>query len=223
MSYKQEYFNEANLRQKTTDLLEEFGNEQRKPSINFLPDKSTLLILDMVEYFLSTDSNAYIPSAKAILPNIHRLIGFFLKQNRPVILTRHINTDQNAGMMNRWWKKLITVDDPQSKIISEFDTYDLRVLTKEQYDAFHNTSLKDILIQSETSQVVITGVMTHICCESTARSAFTNGFEVFFPVDGTATYNEEYHRASLLNLSHGFAIITYVDRLINQARSVENI
>jgi isochorismate hydrolase len=31
------------------------------------------------------------------------------------------------------------------------------------------------------------------------------GFEVFFTIDGTATYNEDHHWATLFNLSHGFA------------------
>ena len=53
--------------------------------------------------------------------------------------------------------------------------------------------------------MVVSGVMTHLCCETTARSAFVRGFEVFFLIDGTATYNKEHHLATLLNLSHGFA------------------
>jgi isochorismate hydrolase len=68
--------------------------------------------------------------------------------------------------------------------------------------------------QSRVSQVVICGVMTHLCCESTARSAFMHGFEVFFPVDGSATYNQAYHQATLLNLSHGFATLTTVAEIL---------
>ncbi|PIV27689.1 MAG: isochorismatase, partial [Anaerolineae bacterium CG03_land_8_20_14_0_80_58_20] len=45
-------------------------------------------------------------------------------------------------------------------------------------------------------------------CETTARSAFVRGFEVFFCADGTATYTKELHRSTLLNLSHGVAIPT---------------
>jgi isochorismate hydrolase len=47
--------------------------------------------------------------------------------------------------------------------------------------------------------------MTHLCCETTARSAFVRGFEVFFTIDGTATYNQGFHLGTLVNLSHGFA------------------
>ena len=50
--------------------------------------------------------------------------------------------------------------------------------------------------------------MTHLCCETTARSAFVHGYEVFFLVDGTATYNQDFHRASLMNLAHGVAVLS---------------
>ena len=87
-------------------------------------------------------------------------------------------------------------------------------IEKKQYDAFLQTLLEETLRQRKIEQIVITGVMTHLCCETTARSAFMRGFEVFFTVDGTATYNEELHRASLLTLSHGFAVPVTVDELL---------
>jgi len=48
----------------------------------------------------------------------------------------------------------------------------------------------------------------------TARSAFMRGFEVFFTIDGTATYNEGFHQATLLNLAHGFAKPVLVSELL---------
>jgi isochorismate hydrolase len=78
-------------------------------------------------------------------------------------------------------------------------------IRKTRYDAFFDTPLESLLNEEEIHQVVIGGLMTHLCCETTARSAFMRGFEVFFLVDGTATYTEDFHRASLLNLAHGFA------------------
>jgi isochorismate hydrolase len=56
--------------------------------------------------------------------------------------------------------------------------------------------------------------MTHLCCETTARSAFIQGYVVFFVVDGTATYTESFHRGSLLSLSHGFAVPILVDEIL---------
>jgi bifunctional isochorismate lyase/aryl carrier protein len=58
--------------------------------------------------------------------------------------------------------------------------------------------------------------MTHLCCETTARAAFVRGFDVFFLVDGTATYNQDYHQATLLNLAHGVAVLTDVNKIIKE-------
>ena len=71
--------------------------------IVFHPERAALLVLDMQDYFLREGSHAFIPSAPAILPNIEKLIESFYEANRPVIFTRHLNTD--AGMMSRWWAR----------------------------------------------------------------------------------------------------------------------
>jgi isochorismate hydrolase len=43
-----------------------------------------------------------------------------------------------------------------------------------------------------------------------------HGFEVFFAIDGTATYNEEHQRATLLNLSHGFATLVLAQDIVGK-------
>ena len=109
-------------------------------------------------------------------------------------------------------------DNPLSEISPEIEFSTGDVIQKSQYDAFFGTTLEGLLRRKVVDQVVISGVMTHLCCETTARSAFMRGFEVFFLVDGTATYNEEFHRAALLNLAHGFAIVTLVDQVLTKLR-----
>ena len=115
--------------------------------------------------------------------------------------------------MPKWWRGTIEEQNPLSEIISEFNQVNITVIKKTQYDAFFETHLQRLLDEKGISQIVITGVMTHLCCETTARSAFVRGFAVFFPVDCTATYTEEFHLATLVNLSHGFAIPTTYSEL----------
>jgi isochorismate hydrolase len=124
--------------------------------------------------------------------------------------------------MGRWWRDLIKQDEERSLITREFDTNQATTILKNQYDAFYGTDLENILRREGITQVVITGVMTHLCCETTARSAFMRGFEVFFTVDGTATYNEEFHRATLLNLAHGFAVPVLMEELLMAFRENED-
>ena len=211
-SKKEVYFTRDNIRSESMKMLEELMYlRHRKP---FVREQTALLILDMQRYFLSEASHAFIPSSTAIVEGINRLVRAFSDHRMPVIVTRHINTPQDAGRMSTWWRELLTEDNPMSRLIDELQCDGAVCLDKCQYDAFYRTPLTDMLIERSVRQIVVCGVMTHLCCESTARSAFVRGFDVFFTIDGTATYNETFHRATLLNLSHGFAVPVLIEEII---------
>ncbi len=178
--------------------------------IRFSAERSALLIIDMQRYFLDRASHAFVPDAVGIVPKIKRLSEIYNKKALPVILTRHVNTDKDAGCLSQWWADLIKEKDSMSQIVSELDGVGDIIIKKTQYDAFYKTNLEDFLLKKRVKQVVITGVLTHLCCETTARSAFVRGFNVYFTEDCTATYDINFHKATLLNLSHGFAdIVTF--------------
>jgi isochorismate hydrolase len=113
-----------------------------------------------------------------------------------------------------WWHDSIIEENPNSQIDQRINRSPGIVIKKSRYDAFYDTALESILREKGVGQIVICGVMTHLCCETTARSAFMRGFEVFFTIDGTATYNEAFHRAALLNLAHGFATPVLVKEIL---------
>jgi bifunctional isochorismate lyase/aryl carrier protein len=175
--------------------------------------KAALLVLDMQHYFLDPNSHAFIPSGPAIIPGILRLVRVFENKQRPVILTRHLNSNSEAFMMRRWWRDLVREDSPLSRVASDLEVPGRKVICKSQYDAFYETPLDAILQAAKIEQVVISGVMTHLCCETTARSAFMHGYEVFVLIDGMATYHRAFHEATLLNLAHGFAFPVLVDEI----------
>lgn len=200
---KETYFSLDTVQQKAVAMLNGLHVSARTPTLT--PKNSALLILDMQDYFLDATSHAFVPNAAAIIPGIQTLIMAYAQHEYPIIFTQHLNTQEDAAMMGIWWHELITLDHPLSEITTDLDSNLGSVLRKSQYDAFFDTNLESWLKDRNVSQVVICGVMTHLCCETTARSAFMRGFEVFFTIDGTATYNEKFHRATLSNLSHGFA------------------
>lgn len=215
---KERYFTSHSLEHQARELLQQVADQSHKKTLEFQPSRSALLVLDMQAYFLEATSHAYIPSAEAILDGIVTLIKDYFTHGRPVIFTQQINTSGNAGMMSIWWKDLLTSNNPLHRIIPEIDLSMGTLIQKSQYDAFYQTSLEEMLHAKGVTQVVICGVMTHLCCETTARSAFIRGFEVFFPVDGTATYNLAYHKASLLNLAHGFASLVLMKDILEAIR-----
>lgn len=219
---KEQYYTQGTLQEKAQELLASVaGLRNRHTNIDFQPGKAALLVLDMQAYFLREGSHAFVPSAPAIVPKIGKLVSSFATDNYPVVFTRHINTPENAGMMASWWRDLINPQSAHSQNIAFGKSRKTIQITKTQYDAFFQTELEGTLHNFDITQVVICGVMTHLCCETTARSAFMRGFEVFFTVDGTATYNEELHRASLLTLAHGFAVPVLIEELLQKMENNE--
>lgn len=108
----------------------------------------------------------------------------------------------------------------ESKIISDLaPTEEEKIISKHRYSAFYNTDLEIVLRCLGIQDLVITGIMTNMCCESTARDAFYRDFRVFFTADGTGSINEEMHSASLLNLAFGFANIVKCEEIIGQLQA----
>lgn len=210
---KQLYFTLESIDFKALELLNHPNVTKKQGRSSITPELSALLILDMQSYFLDETSHAFVPSAKAIVPRLVALANNYRFKGLPVIFSQHLNNNQDAGLMATWWRELILPDHPPSLIVSDFDLSKCPIIEKSQYDAFYNTALETVLRDLEVKQVVISGVMTHLCCETTARSAFMRGFEVFFLADGTATYNEAFHLSSLINLSHGFATLKLISEI----------
>ena len=213
---KEAYFDLDNLQTLSKQWLESFGKPGKALRQPFNIQVAGLLVLDMQRYFVDENSHANVPSAAVIIPGLNAAASYFRNAGRPVIATQHINTPENAGMMASWWSELILNDHPLVGLAPDLDLMPHELLRKSQYDAFFESDLETRLIEQGVKQVVIGGVMTHLCCEMTARSAFVRGFEVYFLVDGTATYNREYHQAALLNLAHGTAVLTTIDQIIKE-------
>lgn len=62
-------------------------------------------------------------------------------------------------------------------------------------------------------EIIITGVMTNCCCETTARDVFMRDYRVFFASDATATVNEDLHLSTLKNLAFAFAHVLDAESL----------
>jgi isochorismate hydrolase len=213
---KEAYFQEGKISSLSTQWMDKFSAPSREVRQPLEPTTSALLILDMQEYFLREESHAFIPAARAIIPGLNRVIHQFREAERPVLASRHANSRENAAMMASWWAELLTLDHPLGAIDPDLDIRSEEIFLKAQYDAFYRSPLAGLLAADNVRQLVIGGVMTHLCCETTARAAFVRGYQVFFLADGTATYNADLHTASLRNLAHGCAVLTTTERVIGR-------
>jgi isochorismate hydrolase len=203
---KEKYFAENNIDTLSKEKFAEILKYSKHS--DWLPDlkHTALLVLDMQNYFLDKNSHAYIPSADAIKKNVQILCETFKRNSLPIIFSSHVNKNDSDGLFEKWWFKNNESNSDNSSIINELKSYPDEIIVKDSYDAFYNTNLYKILIENKIKDLIVTGVMTHLCCESTIRSAFVRDFRTFFLFDATADYNMDFHLSSFTNLSHGFTV-----------------
>jgi isochorismate hydrolase len=176
--------------------------------------RSALLVIDLQTYFQQI--------VQPVLENIQEVIHFCRQKNIPIIFTQHGHTDaaSDGGILGEWWGQVILQGTRDWKFIPEMkiEPEDL-VLQKKRYSAFFETNLEKLLRSKGIKDLIISGVMTNLCCETTARDAFMRDYRVFFLIDGTATGKEDYHLATLKNLGYGFAYLMTCNELIQNLES----
>ena len=73
------------------------------------------------------------------------------------------------------------------------------VVEKHSYNGFNDTNLDDILKSHGVETLVITGVATNVCVESTLREGYFRGYYVVVPEDCVASGNQALHEGALNN------------------------
>ena len=124
-----------------------------------------------------------------------------------VIHTRHVvrPDHSNIGILGKLVPK---VRDGMLDEGSESAAFhaDLRIepndvlLTKPRFGAFHGTDLDVILRSRGIDSLIITGITTDVCCDTTAREANARDFKVFFLSDATTTSRPPQSQRTTLEL-----------------------
>jgi nicotinamidase-related amidase len=212
------YFTLQNQDQKIKEWKETIFSQVRdRKHLKLQPPKAALLVVDMINYFASPKGGAWLPATTALVQNLQLLLAAWRAHRLPVVFTRHCHHNrEETGMLGKFYRDYISWGGYSARIIDEFPLFpEDKVIRKTTYDAFYQTELREFLEEKKVKQVLVTGVMTNLCCETTARNAFVKGFEVYFPVDGSCTASENLHLASLLNLASGFARLTDIGEVVN--------
>lgn len=199
------YVTSASLPSRCASWLAELGSHRRARPLPEL-DTAALLLVDLQRYFGDPASHAFLPALDAVLPNCLRLAQSFRAAGRPVLATQHL--DERDSSMTRWWNGRILPNDLMADLMPEVRELDTPVIAKDSYSAFQGTALERRLRDAGCETVVIAGVATHLCCETTARHAFVLGFDVVVVADGCASFDEELHLGSLRGLAHGVAVVS---------------
>lgn len=87
------------------------------------------------------------------------------------------------------------------------------VIDKIRYSGFFGTNLHSGLKALGVDTLLVCGLTTECCIDSTVRDAFHLDYHVFIPTDACAAYEPEVHEASLKNLELNCAILVTVDEV----------
>jgi nicotinamidase-related amidase len=168
--------------------------------------RTALLVVDVQNYFFDTASPARIGVADEILPRINGLIDLAARAGWPVCFTTHRAPTVPGNRMGFWWRH--HPEGGQSELFPGLNRPPVaRWIAKEHYSAFFQTDLEAILQWEGIRRLVICGVQTHLCVDTTARHAFMLGFQPLVAADACGSSRPEFHHAALLTLGHGFAPI----------------
>jgi len=178
-----------------------------RPALVFRPERAALLVIDMQRIFVDPQGSAYLPTSRQAAEQLGQVLAAARTRGMRIFFTRHRHRypASDGGSMSRWWRSLILDGSRDAELADGFQPREGEpLIDKCRYSAFHGTPLEAMLRAGGVEDVVIGGVMTNLCCETTARDAFVRDFNVFFLADATATVDAEMQRGSLRNIAYGF-------------------
>ena len=197
------------------------------------PGKTALVVVDMQNAFmLPAVAHALCPMAERIVPNINRLAGAVRETGGCVVF---IKTTCRADTIDTWstYFDLASPERAHKRISALtagslghqlWPTLDLRpqdlIVEKTRFSAFieGSSDLAQILRGRGLDTVIVTGTVTNVCCESTARDAMMLNFKTIMVTDGNAAATDEEHNASLASFYLFFGDIMPTDMLIDCLR-----
>ncbi|MCX6936931.1 MAG: cysteine hydrolase [Verrucomicrobia bacterium] len=211
----------------------------------FEPTACALLIIDMQRDFLEPGGfgaalgNDVAQLRRAIGPNV-RLLAAWRAAGLPVLHTReghppdlgdlppskHTRAPEgglrigDAGPMGR----ILVQGEPGHALIPELAPRPGEtVIDKPGKGAFYATALDACLRELGVRQLVVTGVTTEICVQSTVREANDRGYDCLVPSDCTASYFPHFHTAALAMIAAQGGIlgwVTHSDHLLPALESL---
>jgi len=190
------------------------------------PERTALINVDMQNCFVEGSPIA-APDGLGVQQRINRVATACRRAGILVIHTSHVfrSDGSNIGVLgeiNPIVKTGILSKGSESAALHKGLSVDARdiLLDKPRFGAFQSTDLELILRSRGIDTVIVTGIATNVCCETTAREASVRDFRVLFLSDGTATdgmgnaSGAELQKATCATLGYLFAQVLTVDEMI---------
>ena len=198
------------------------------------PARTALVVVDMQNAFMLPGvAHSLCLEAQEIVPNINRLAQALRETGGAVVWIQTAYTDETK----KSWSVYYDISRPEqnakraealargSKGYELWETLDARpddiYVEKNRFSAFigGSSNIADILRAKNIDTILVTGTVTNVCCESTARDAMMCNFKTVMVADGNAAVTDEDHNNSLGAFYLTFGDVMSTDLLIGCLRN----
>lgn len=211
-----------------------------RPRFEIRPGNAALLVIDMQRDFIA-EGAPYECGAdgRAIVDRINRLAAACREAGIPIVFTRQVHRADGSDLgVVRHLHPLTAAGAALRDGTEGVELYpeieigpEDHLIRKPRYSAFFGTDLDTVLRNLGAEVLIVTGVATNVCCESTTRDGFFRDYKVIFVSDATATvplpdigygsYSAEDVQAfTLTAIATFFAEVASVDDVIDRVQAV---
>ena len=185
--------------------------------LEFEPDRSAVLVIDMLNDFLEPEGAMPLLEGRRLYEPIRRLLKAGREVGAPVIwiCDEHLPTDREFEkrsvhcLKGSWGAEIVAELEPKGS--------ELRI-PKTRYSGFFETDLDQRLRQQNIDHVILAGVVTNICVRSTAHDAFFRDYRVTIPVDCVAATSDREQESTLYDLDTHYATVAGLEEVLGILR-----
>ncbi len=187
--------------------------------------KSALIIVDAQESFRARGEKVWTSGRPTtFLSSLQSILSAYRETKLPVYFVIHSDDDIE-----------FTLDSPHYKVLDELKHQSSEPLIhKTVHNSFTGTNLQHDLLKQGVTRLIVTGIRTEQCCETTTRVASDLGFDVDFITEATLTFPiknettgktlsaEDIIERTEFVLENRFARITTVEEILNEIKESYN-
>jgi nicotinamidase-related amidase len=172
---------------------------------------------DAMEYYFSRLETL-------VIPNIKSLLGACRDAGIQVVHVRVMNLagdSSDTSWRYRMFGIFVPPGSKDAEIIPELTPVPGEVvLNKTTSSVFMSTNADFVLRNMGVDTIIMTGVVTNNCVESSTRNATDIGYRVLLVDDACAAWTQEGHDYCLRHLDRNFAIVKTTEQVLEEIAAV---
>lgn len=210
------------------------GADRRRSLADLDPGRTAHVVVDLQRGFMAPGAPVEVPEAREIVANVNRISAalraaggrnVFLRMNLATTATPRWRDymDHLGARVDR--DAVLAAFAPGADDFALWDDLEVSetdlVVDKTRFSAFvpGASRLHEELSSRRIDTLVVTGTLTNVCCESTARDAMQMDYRVRFVADATAALSDDIHNTTLANIDAHFGRVVWTEDVLGALAS----